>query len=99
MGSILKDYKKYQLELEQKYGSNSIVLMQIGSFYEIYSVDEENLKFGKTNEISKVLNILQTKKNKSLPHSMDNPYLAGFPVHSLGKHLLKLIHYNLQVLD
>ena len=86
MGSILKEYMKYQLDLENKYGTNSVILMQVGSFYEIYSVDN---KFGKTIEVSKILNILQTKKNKSLPHSESNPYMAGFPVHSIGKHLLK----------
>ena len=49
------------------------------------------------NKFQKILNILQTLKNKSLPHSMQNPYLAGFPVHSLGKHLLKLINASYTV--
>ena len=89
MGSILKEYKKYQQELVKKYGEQSVVLLQVGSFYEIYGVENN---FGKTVQVSKILNILQTLKNKSLPHSMQNPYLAGFPVHSLGKHLLKLIN-------
>jgi len=95
MGSILQEYKRHQLSLEKKYGNQSIVLMQVGSFYEIYSVDTNRQKFGKTVEVTKVLNILQTKKNKSLPHSESNPYMAGFPVHSLGKHLLKLINSSL----
>ena len=61
MGSILKEYMKYQLDLEKKYGTNSVILMQVGSFYEIYSVDK---KFGKTIEVTKILNILQTKKKQ-----------------------------------
>jgi len=97
MGSILQEYKRHQLSLEKKYGNQSIVLMQVGSFYEIYSVDTNRQKFGKTVEVTKVLNILQTKKNKSLPHSESNPYMAGFPVHSLGKHLLKLINSSFTV--
>ena len=94
MGSILREYKKYQLSLVKKYGERSVVLLQVGSFYEIYAVEND---FGKTEQVSKVLNILQTLKNKSLPHSIQNPYLAGFPVHSLGKHLLKLINASYTV--
>ena len=94
MGSILREYKKYQRELVKKYGERSVVLLQVGSFYEIYAVEND---FGKTEQVSKILNILQTLKNKSLPHSMQNPYLAGFPVHSLGKHLLKLINASYTV--
>ena len=39
MGSILKEYKEYQLEIEEKYGNNSIVFLMVGSFYEIYGVN------------------------------------------------------------
>ena len=37
---ILKEYLKYHEENTKKYGENTVVLMQVGSFYEIYSVQE-----------------------------------------------------------
>ena len=94
MGSILKEYKTYQQNLESKYGHNSVVLLMVGSFYEMYAVSNQ---FGKVEEVSKILNILQTRKDKSQPHSSYNPYLCGFPVHSLGKHLLKLLQSRFTV--
>ena len=97
MGSILKEYKEYQLEIEEKYGNNSIVFLMVGSFYEIYGVNTENLKFGKVKEVSKILNILMTRKDKSKKHDINNPYLCGFPVHSLGKHLHKLLNNNFTI--
>ena len=97
MGSILKDYKEYQLKIEEKYGDNSIVFLMVGSFYEIYGVNTESLKFGKVKEVSKILNILMTRKDKSKKHSINNPYLCGFPVHSLGKHLHKLLNSNFTI--
>ena len=50
MGSILKEYKKFQLQLEDKYGKNSIVFLMVGSFYEIYGVNTDNLIFGKVKD-------------------------------------------------
>ena len=54
-----REYKKYQLSLVKKYGARSVVLLQVGSFYEIYA-DEND--FGKTEQVSKVLNIQQIEK-------------------------------------
>ena len=92
MGSILNEYMEYQSKLEKKYGNNSVVFLMVGSFYEIYGLNTVELSFGKVQTVSKILNILMTRKNKNKKHGKDNPYMCGFPVHSIGKHLHKLLN-------
>ena len=57
--SLLSDYHNCFLDIQQKYGEKSIVLMAVGSFYEMYSQNEEYLK-----KICNILNVLLTKKKK-----------------------------------
>lgn len=57
---LIENYFELQKHAEEKYGKNTLVFIEIGSFYEIYETDN----IGKASEISKVLNILLTKKNK-----------------------------------
>ena len=42
--AIFDEYFNAQLDLEKEYGPESIVLMMVGSFYEIYGVDLPNSK-------------------------------------------------------
>jgi DNA mismatch repair protein MutS len=85
---ITENYFRLQENIEKIYGKNSVVLIEIGSFYEIYQSD----KIGKAKEISKILNILLTKKNKNIPEvSEKNPSLCGIPSVSLDKHIEKLM--------
>lgn len=85
---IVNNYFELQIAAEKKYGKNTIILIEIGSFYEIYQYDE----IGKAREVSKILNILLTKKNKKLQDTnITNPYLCGIPSVTLDKHLDKLM--------
>lgn len=85
---IVSNYFELQREAEKKYGNNTVVLIEIGSFFEIYQSETT----GKAKEIAKTLNILLTKKNKSIPEVTErNPNLCGIPTVSLDKHLEKLI--------
>ena len=45
MSKLVKEYFNYQQEFVQKYGSNTIVLMQVGSFYEFYGLNTEQLTY------------------------------------------------------
>ena len=92
--NIINIYINLQKELIKKYGNKSIVLYQVGSFYEMYGGKKHDLE-----DVSKALNIHLTRKNKSDEHS---PYMCGFPDFSLEKHLSKLIisyHYTIAVYD
>jgi DNA mismatch repair protein MutS len=98
---IYNEYYKAQEELEEKYGSNSIVLMMVGSFYEIYSVDlpdnKPKLKIGKAEEAHNILGMNITKKNKGKDHAINNPFMVGFPDYALDEHLGKLLRANMTV--
>ncbi|WP_185868908.1 DNA mismatch repair protein MutS [Blattabacterium cuenoti] len=73
---LIKQYNN----IKNKY-PDTILLFQVGDFYEI---------FGKDAVIcSKILNIVLTKRS--------NIHLAGFPYHSLNNYLPKLIRSRLRV--
>ena len=79
---MLPFYFELQDKYSKKYGDKTIVLMQCGGFYESYSTDDRGFNL---RELAVILNIQYTKRNKSLPVSINNPYMLGFPVHSLKK--------------
>lgn len=99
--SIYNEYYKAQESLEKNYGKDSLVLLQVGSFYEIYGVDLPNkeppIKIGKPELAHNLLGMNLSFKDKSKPHSLDNPYLVGFPDYALDEHLGKLLRANLTV--
>ena len=95
---MLEEYFKYQKDADEKYGENVVVFMQVGSFFEVYELDLEKIKIGKTKIIGKILNLQVTKKNKSKPHSHRNSYMVGFPSQSVHKFISKLMDYNYTVI-
>jgi len=85
---IIQNYFKLQEAAEKKYGQNTVVIIEIGSFFEIYQSDN----FGKAQEMSKVLNILLTKKNKKIKEVTEtNPFMCGIPSVTLDKYMERLI--------
>ena len=91
--SLHEDYLKYQEDLQVKYGDKSVVLMQIGDFIECYQYES----IGKTQELSKILNMVVTLRNKSIPHSRKNLYMLGFPKYMLSKHISTILRNNYTV--
>jgi len=94
--TTIKEYFAAQKELEKKYGEFSLVLMQVGSFYEAYGVNLPNetvkTKIGYTEEIGDILSMQVAYKNgRKKPHSLENPQMVGFPDYALGNHLGKLL--------
>ena len=85
-------YFKLQELFESKYGQNALVLMEIGTFFEVYEVNNDKERIGKAKEIAELLNIQLTRKNKSiLENSKENPIMAGVPAISFEKHLARII--------
>ena len=93
---IYDDYVKYTNKYRSIYGEKTIVFIEIGSFFEIYGVNNENEISGANMiEMGNMLNIQISRKNKSiLENSRDNPMMAGFPNHSLKKFIDILINNN-----
>ena len=92
---IYDDYIQKHHESVLKYGEDTVILMMVGSFYELYSIfkDGPNL-----DEISKLLNITVTRKDKSIPESEKNPRMCGFQMNSLDKFMEILTDNNYTVL-
>jgi len=92
---LLENYFKLQQKYEKIYGNNTILIMELGSFFEVYEVNNDEEVLGKAKELSDVLNIQLTRKNKSLKEiNRKNPYMAGIPTVSLDKFLNRLIQEN-----
>jgi len=86
---IIDDYLNYLDEYSKKYGDNTIIFMQVGSFFELYSIDA-NSNYLYT--IADICNIQISKKNKNIPEvSRNNPLMCGFPLYVVNKYIQLLI--------
>ena len=90
---LYDDYISYCSTYYAKYGERTVVLMEVGSFFECYAVENETTKEGANlSEICNILNIQSTRKNKSIPDcSRSNPMMAGFPSLALSKFIELLL--------
>ncbi|MBD3824803.1 MAG: DNA mismatch repair protein, partial [Epsilonproteobacteria bacterium] len=85
-------YFELQEFFENKYGKDTVVFMEIGTFFEVYEINNEERQIGKAKEIAELLNIQLTKKNKNILENSDkNPLLAGVPEVSFERYLNRLI--------
>ena len=82
--TIFDDYVEYTNKYKAQYGDKTLVLIEVGSFWELYNVDDlNNMKY-----IGSLLQIHVTRKNKNIKEiTTSNPEMAGFPSHSLEKFL------------
>ena len=92
-GKLLTEiYFELQRHYEERYGPNALVFIEVGNFFEVYEVNNEELKIGKAKEIAEFLNIQLTRKNKTiLENSVSNPLMAGVPAISLERYLARLV--------
>ncbi len=89
---LTQTYFDLQRFFEDKYGRDTVVFMEIGTFYEVYEINNDDEQVGKAKEIAELLNIQLTKKNKSIiENSEKNPLLAGVPAVSFERYLSRLI--------
>ncbi|HIM75721.1 MAG TPA: DNA mismatch repair protein, partial [Campylobacterales bacterium] len=89
---LTQTYFDLQRHFEEKYGRDTVVFMEIGTFYEVYEVNNDEEQIGKAKEIAELLNIQLTKKNKNIIENSDkNPLLAGVPAVSFERYLSRII--------
>jgi len=85
-------YFELQSFFERKYGPDTVVFMEVGSFFEVYEVNNDELKIGKAKEVAELLNIQLTRKNKTIiENSIKNPLMAGVPTISFERYLERLV--------
>ena len=93
--NIHEEYLQYHEKFIGKYGPKTIVLMQVGSFYECYSTETRGPNLF---ELSDVLNIICTRKDKSVTTIDEkNPYMLGFNCAATNKFLKLLVDNNYTV--
>ena len=96
--SLVKDYLKKTEELKKNYGEKSVVLMQVGSFFEIYGLKKKDEIYG--SNIQEVASICEIDiANKKSFVGKDNVLMAGFGTkdYILEKYIKKLQDSNYTV--
>ena len=98
---IYDDYLAYTDKYKALYGEKTLVLMEVGSFFEAYSVEDHEKQIyegANTSEICGMLNIQASRKSKAIHEcSRTNPNMFGFPNHVLQKFLNILLQHNYTV--
>jgi DNA mismatch repair protein MutS len=96
---LIDDYFVHQINFEKKYGKKTIVLMQVGSFFEFYGVNNDDEKIGNPQIITEMLNIQLTRRNKNiLENNRSNCLMAGFPLVSLKRFINILLSNNYTII-
>ena len=87
-------YFEYCETYKAKYGLKCLVLIECGSFFELYAVDNEHDKQGPHDiyRVCDLCNFQLSRKNKAiLENSRSNPLMAGFPSYALQRHAQTLL--------
>lgn len=93
--SLIEIYLELQQHFEARFGPQAVVVMEVGSFFEVYGVDNDDMRIGKPKEIAEVLNLQLTRKNKSIAeNTVKNPLLAGFPGATFDRYMHRLVQEN-----
>lgn len=93
--SIVLKYLEYHKKYQHMYGTKTVVLMQIGSFHECYSLMD-----GKGPDVvalGDMCNLVVTRKNNKVKDnsvSIKNPYLIGVPSNSISKYVDILVQHD-----
>ena len=93
--TIFHEYIELYNKYTKLYGNKTIILMQVGGFYEIYCRHNKTENLGpKPDNLISILNIIFSTKNKDTPNYHN---MAGWPVHSNDKYIDILLNNNYTV--
>lgn len=80
------EYFALQESCEKKYGENTIVLYEVGTFFDAYSYTrEDGVVIGKAEVFSKICGLKLTCADSNRDHAINNPRLAGAPTGSFDR--------------
>ena len=90
---LIDDYIFYTKDYKKQYGDKTVVLMQVGQFYEMYSKDDNTES--DIYKIADICGITVSKKNKKTEEvSINNPLMCGFPLYVISKYQNILLQNN-----
>ncbi len=98
--SIMEDYIDYHNHYVEKFGRDrTLVLMQVGSFYEAYATSDKGPDLQKLEDLTEAC-IAHKGKDKNVV-DMNNPWMWGFPMVASSKFVGILIDagYRLIMID
>jgi DNA mismatch repair protein MutS len=91
---ITKYYFDLTKEYSEKYGEKTIVLLQVGAFFEVYALKDENGNITES-QIEEFCNICQLNiADKKLTYGSKQVLMAGFRDYVLDKNLQKITDYG-----
>lgn len=98
--ALYEYYFNVQKEYEQKYGSKTITIIEVGSFMEVYRVENETETVGPDiRGICDICDLVLSRKNKAIiENNRANPMMAGFPTHAFSKHVQLLLNQQYTII-
>ena len=98
--SIYKEYFDYTRQFQETHGSKTIILMQVGAFYEIYGIkyqDSEEIKGSWISDISEITGL--SVSSKKYMYEGGTIMMAGFRDYTLDKYLPILMDNGYAVVE
>jgi DNA mismatch repair protein MutS len=97
--STSQEYFNLTKEYEEKYGKNTVVLMQVGSFFEVYGVKNEETGVITHSNIVEFSNICQMNiADKRMTYGNGSKIvMAGFPSYAIDKQVSTLTNAGFTV--
>jgi len=89
--ALIKEYFELTKKYQEEYGENTILLMQVGSFFEVYGINNkitETITCSKILEFSQICELNIVEKNVCVGE--DNVMMAGFKDMQIEKYIKKI---------
>lgn len=90
---IFKEYCSYLSKYKEKYGDNTVLLMQVGSFYEIYAILNDDKQLGEID----IYHICQDVMNIAVAKKTNQILMGGFQLPYSSKFIKLLVENNYTV--
>jgi DNA mismatch repair ATPase MutS len=92
MSVMIDQYFEIYTRKVKEYGENTVILMQVGSFMEVYEIDNEKESIGNAKKLSNILEMnLANKSGDITKSSRAYPTFIGFTCSILDKYLSILL--------
>ena len=98
MTSTVQQYFDLTKKYKNTYGEKSLLLMQVGSFFECYAIQKDNNSYEGSNivEFTSTNDMIIAKKNSCIGEK--NVVMAGFGINQLEKYVKKMLAINYTVI-